>query len=204
MTRFGRLVVLLVIWLGVAAAPASAAPSQVVWSKCYGGPFECGTVQVPLDYASPNGATISIALTRLPAADPAHRIGSLFLNPGGPGGSGVDFVHFAGPMLFTQAVRDRYDLVGFDPRGVLRSTGLRCFGTPRQWDPYFTDFAWPTNDDQLQQWIAADRFLADACAQRAGTVASHMSTANVARDLDRLRAAVGDASLNYYGVSYGT
>ena len=204
MTRSGRLVVLLVILSGLAATPANAAPSKVAWSKCYGGPFQCGTVQVPLDYAAPNGPTISIALTRLPAADAAHRIGSLFLNPGGPGGSGVDFVHFAGPSLFTQAVRDRYDLVGFDPRGVFRSTGLRCFGTPRQWAPYFNDFAWPTDDDQLQQWIAADRFLADACAQRAGKVVSHMSTANVARDLDRLRAAVGDASLNYYGVSYGT
>jgi pimeloyl-ACP methyl ester carboxylesterase len=199
-----RLVVIVAVLAGLAVAPAGASAAGVAWSKCYGGPFQCAIVHVPLDYDQPNGATISIALTRLPAADPAHRIGSLFINPGGPGGSGVDFVHFAGPSLFTQAVRDRFDLVGFDPRGVQRSTGLRCFGTPRQWGPLFNDFAWPTDGDQLLAWEGADRYLADACAQRAGAIAAHMSTANVARDLDRLRAAVGDSKLSYYGVSYGT
>jgi pimeloyl-ACP methyl ester carboxylesterase len=193
--------------LFVSTATAFAGPSKVAWSKCYsefGPSFECGTVQVPLDYADPNGATISIALARLPAGDPAHRIGSLFLNPGGPGGSGVDFVLGFGPFLYTQSVRDRFDLVGFDPRGVSRSTAVRCFGTDRQWGPYFTPYAFPGNPAELQVWVAADRYVDAACAQRAPRIIDHMSTANVARDLDRLRQAVGDEQLNYAGYSYGS
>ena len=141
------------------AGEAVAAPSKVAWSKCHAdlGPFQCGTVQVPLDYDQPHGATISLALVRLPATDPAHRIGSLFLNPGGPGGSGVDFTLFAGPSLYTDAVRARFDLVGFDPRGVFRSSALRCFGSPRQWEPYFTPFAFPSTPEEEQIWIATDR-----------------------------------------------
>jgi pimeloyl-ACP methyl ester carboxylesterase len=205
MTRWTRRIALLtgMIW-ALWAPAASAAPAKISWSPCYGGAFQCGTVQVPLDYDQPSGPTISIALTRLPASDPSRRIGSLFLNPGGPGGSGVDYVVGAGPFLYSDEVRAKFDLVGFDPRGVQRSTGLRCFGTQRQWGPAFVDFAFPTTAEQEQQWAAADRYLADSCRKRAGTIAAHMSTANVARDLDRLRAAVGDSRLTYAGVSYGS
>lgn len=194
--------------LALAQQPVAAAPSgKVNWTPCFrseGPSFECGTVAVPLDYDKPNAATISISLVRLPAADPSRRIGSLFLNPGGPGGSGVDFAVFAGPSLFTQEVRDRFDLVGFDPRGIARSTALRCFGSPRQWDPVFTDVAFPITPAEVERWIAADRYFDDACARRGGALIDHMSTANVARDMDRLRIAVGDDKLTYYGVSYGT
>ena len=193
---------------GLAAQGSWAAPpaQKISWSKCYAtmGPFECGTLQVPLDYGEPQGATISLALVRLPAGDPANRIGSLFLNPGGPGGSGVDFTVFAGPALFTPEVRARFDLVGFDPRGIARSTAVRCFGTDRQWGPAFAPFAFPLTAEEEQIWMAADLYLVDACAQRAGRIVDHMSTANVARDLDMLRQAVGDAKLSYYGVSYGS
>ena len=193
---------------GLAAQGSWAAPpaQKIPWSKCYAtmGPFECGTLQVPLDYGEPQGATVSLALVRLPAGDPANRIGSLFLNPGGPGGSGVDFTVFAGPALFTPEVRARFDLVGFDPRGIARSTAVRCFGTDRQWGPAFAPFAFPLTAEEEQIWMAADLYLVDACAQRAGRIVDHMSTANVARDLDMLRQAVGDAKLSYYGVSYGS
>jgi pimeloyl-ACP methyl ester carboxylesterase len=189
-----------------AAGEASAAPGKIAWSKCFSqiGPFECGTVQVPLDYDSPSGATISIALVRLPASDPAHRIGSLFLNPGGPGGSGVDYTVFAGLFFYTAEVRAKFDLVGFDPRGTNRSTALRCFGTDKQWTPYFTPFTFPSNPAEEQVWMNADLYLDSSCAQRGGRIADHMATADVARDLDVLRQAVGDANLNYAGVSYGT
>jgi pimeloyl-ACP methyl ester carboxylesterase len=201
-------VVTTVLLAGVVGwAPAAAAPkSKVNWSACFQafGPFECGSVRVPLDYDQPNGAHISIAMVRLPAAIPALRQGSLFINPGGPGGSGIDFAVGAGPVLFTQDVRDRFDIVGFDPRGIIRSAPLRCFGNPRQWEPYFTPFAFPSTDEEVEIWIAADRYLNDACERRGGAILDHMSTANVARDLDRLRQAVGDEKLTYYGVSYGT
>jgi pimeloyl-ACP methyl ester carboxylesterase len=193
--------------VGLQPAAAAAEGSKISWSPCYrefGLPFQCGTLQVPLDYDGPSMATISIAVIRLPAADQAHRIGSLFLNPGGPGGSGFDFALFAAPFLYTDEVRARFDIVGFDPRGVGRSTALRCFGTPRQWEPYFLPFAFPLTPEEEAQWEAADRFVVDACEQRGGSIIDHMATADVARDMDQLRAAVGDQQLTYAGYSYGS
>jgi len=162
--------------IGLAALPATAAPPvpRANWSPCYrstGFPFECTTVQVPLDHAAPRGAAISIAVVRLPATDPARRIGSLFFNPGGPGGSGVDFVLQLGPYLYSNEVRARFDMVGFDPRGVYRSTALRCFGTTRQW--WFAPFPFPTSGEEEAIWEATDRYLVEACDQRAGRIEDH-------------------------------
>ncbi len=189
-----------------AISPDIGPPPKIHWSPCYReyGPFECGTVQVPIDYDSPQKGVISIAVVRLAASDPAHRIGSLFLNPGGPGGSGFDFAISIAPYLYTSEVRARFDIVGFDPRGIGRSTALRCFGTPKQWTPYFTPFAFPMTPEEEAWWIAADMYMVDACAQRGTRVLDYMSTANVARDMDRLRQAVGDEMLNYAGYSYGS
>src|SRR2546426_1364297 len=171
--------------LGVVAPAANAAPGapSISWSSCNRdlGPFECGIVQVPLDYSDPSDAAISIAVVRLPAADPTHRIGSLFINPGGPGGSGVDFALFAAPFLFSSEVRAKFDIVGFDPRGVARSTALRCFGNAKQWTPVFTSFAFPSTPEEEAVWQAADLFLDGACAQRGGKIIDHMATADVAR-----------------------
>jgi pimeloyl-ACP methyl ester carboxylesterase len=128
----------------------------------------------------------------------------LFLNPGGPGGSGIIYTLFAGPSLYTPEVRAKFDLVGFDPRGIASSSPLRCFGNDKQWAPYFTPFAFPSNAGEEQIWMNADLYLDGSCAQRGGNIGDHMSTANVARDLDVLRQAVGDAKLTYAGVSYGT
>ncbi len=190
-------------WLLTGPAPASASAGSLHWTPC-NEQFQCATAWVPLDYDHPRRGKIAIALARLPATDPARRIGSLFLNPGGPGGSGVDYLLGAGPDLYTDEVRARFDLVGFDPRGIIRSTPLRCFDSPDEWEPYFTPFAFPLTREEERQWIEADRYLLHACDRRAGPIINHMSTANVARDLDVLRAAVGDAKLNYAGVSYGS
>ena len=199
---------------GVSSA-STTATGRLNWSACYqwlGNNFgteqpiryECAQQQVPLDHDAPTGATVLISLVRIPAADPSRRIGSLFLNPGGPGGSGVDFALFAGPFLYSDEVRARFDIVGFDPRGIGRSTQLRCAGNARQTSGWAVPLVWPESTGEIGQWAAADRRLQDACDQRGGRILDHMSTADVARDLDRLRAAVGDARLTYAGYSYGS
>jgi pimeloyl-ACP methyl ester carboxylesterase len=149
------------------------------------------------------GAREATRVHRLPATEPAHKLGSLFLNPGGPGGSGVDYVLGAGPVLYTDAVRARFDLVGFDPRGIRRSTPLRCFGSDSEWPP-FPPALFPVTPQQEQQQIAFDRTLDRACRDGGGPIRDHMSTANVARDLDELRKLVGDNQLSYAGISYGS
>jgi pimeloyl-ACP methyl ester carboxylesterase len=159
---------------------------------------------VPLDYDKPKGRQITLALARLPAADPSGKIGSLFLNPGGPGGSGVDFLFGAGPFLYSDEVRARFDLVGFDPRGIIRSTPLRCFDTFEEAEATLPPFQFPYTRAEERTWIQSDRALARACAEHAGPILDHMSTANVARDMDLLRRAVGDAKLTYAGYSYGS
>ncbi|MGH2944041.1 MAG: alpha/beta hydrolase, partial [Solirubrobacteraceae bacterium] len=201
----GALLALACVALAVRPGDAGAA-QKAAWSPCYVqyGPFQCATVRVPLDHAQPKGESIAIAVTRLPATDPGRRIGSLFLNPGGPGGSGVDFVVGSGQELFTPEVRARFDLVGFDPRGVMRSAGLRCFGTPKQWGQAFAPFAFPTTPDEEARTAQADRYLHYACQTRGTRVVDHMSTANVARDMDVLRQEVGDDRLTFAGYSYGS
>lgn len=124
------------------------------------------------------------------------------MNPGGPGGSGVDLVRDIAPDVPPE-LRARFDIVGFDPRGIARSTPLRCFGTPKQWDPAF----WaelPLTLAGVAVVAAADGYLADACDQRGGAIIDHMSTADVARDMDLIRAAFGDEQLNFLGYSYGS
>jgi pimeloyl-ACP methyl ester carboxylesterase len=116
----------------------------------------------------------------------------------------VDFVRFAGPSLFTDEVRARFDLVGFDPRGINRSRPLRCFEDSSQWGPYFTPFAFPMTPAEERQWKASDLFLVKACDERGGAILDHMATADAARDMDQLRQALGDEKLTYAGYSYGT
>jgi pimeloyl-ACP methyl ester carboxylesterase len=189
---------------GIAAQPAQP---RIDWTKCHrnlGFKFECARVSVPLDYSQPHGATISLAVVRLPATDQAHKIGSLFINPGGPGGSGVDFALGAAPYLYGGAIQDRFDIVGWDPRGIIRSTPLRCFKSEDQWGPAFAPFAFPLTHKQERRWRKADLYLVRACRDRAGPIIDHMATADAALDLDRLRAAVGDQKLTYMGVSYGS
>jgi pimeloyl-ACP methyl ester carboxylesterase len=191
-------------------AAATTAQSPVIpklsWQPCgeSAPAFECATAKVPLDYDHPRGATISLALTRIRATDPSRRIGSLFLNPGGPGGSGVGFVQAVGESLYSDEVRARFDLVGFDPRGVAGSNPLLCFDTQEQADAATAPFAFPVTAAEERIWERSDRAYARACARRAGPIIDHMATADVARDMDLLRLAVGDQKLTYAGYSYGT
>lgn len=170
-------------------------PAQ--WSDCGSG-AECATIQVPLDHAEPDGPKINIALLRLPAQNPDQRIGSLVINPGGPGASGLSLPL---KLMFPRAVRDRFDIVGFDPRGVGQSTGLDCHSTiPELYD---VDPTMENDADVAAYRDVAQRFV-DECQAKHADLLPHLGTVDVARDLDHIRAAVGDDQLTYLGYSYGT
>ena len=188
------------------ASGSGPAVPKLAWGSCGAEApgFECATVEVPLDYDRPRGAKITLALTRLPATNPGARIGSIFFNPGGPGGSGVDFVQGLGRELYSPQVRARFDLVGFDPRGVARSTPLQCFDTTDEALAALAPFPFPVTRQEERVWVQADRAWARACDERGGPIIDHMSTANVARDMDLLRQAVGDRKMTFVGYSYGS
>ena len=182
----------------------SVAGEPIPWQPC-GGSFECARVKVPLDHDEPTAKQISLAVIRIPAADPAHRIGSLFVNPGGPGNSGVDFVREDALSVLPAAVHDRFDIVGFDPRGVARSTPFRCFPNVAEQQKFFAQVpAFPVGAKQEARYAESMRALGAICAGHNPELIQHLSTANVARDLDLLRQAVGDTKLSYAGFSYGT
>ncbi|MFC4119166.1 alpha/beta hydrolase [Nonomuraea zeae] len=151
---------------------------------------ECGKVQVPLDYAEPGGEKIDLALIRVKATGDRH--GSLVFNFGGPGASGVDTLALASRAF--AGLASRYDLVSFDPRGVERSSGVKCGGRLDQ----LLGAGTAADGDRLAKEFAA------ACKRDSGKILPHVGTVNAARDLDRIRAALGDARLNYFGMSYGT
>ncbi|HEX4221839.1 MAG TPA: alpha/beta hydrolase [Pseudonocardiaceae bacterium] len=191
------------------APPASAAmlPEPTLnWQPCASATgFYCADATVPLDYADPFGATIQIAVIKHPATDPTHRIGSLFFNPGGPGGSGVSVLPAAYPR-FPATLRADFDLVSFDPRGIGQSTDLKCFPSMAAENQFLAGLpsGFPIGLAQQQAWESRFARFDRVCAANAGPLLAHDSTADVARDLDRLRQAVGDPSMNYLGVSYGS
>lgn len=194
-----RLVAMLPLLAALTVAPAVGADAGPVptlhWADCGGG-FQCTDARVPLDYDHPRGPTISIALIRKPAADRAHRIGSLFELPGGPAQSGVQVLRDSPPQLL--ALLSRFDVIGFDARGTgAGRPAVDCHATP----PTF--FARPDTVDRHVYTAAVWAYGRD-CLQRNAEILPHLSTANVARDVDRLRAAVGDRQLTAIGISYGT
>jgi pimeloyl-ACP methyl ester carboxylesterase len=181
---------------------ANQSEPTIDWQACHpesGLPFLCGSAEVPLDYNAPEGEKLTLALIKLSAATSTGKIGSLFYNPGGPGNSGVDFLLGIGPVLPPE-IREHFDVIGFDPRGIARSSPLLCFDSPIAVPPFF----FPRNPDEEALKAQFDTNLAAACKTNGGNVLDHMSTANVARDLDFLRQAVGDSKLNYVGYSHGS
>lgn len=193
---------------------AATQSAPLAWQACHGDgsaqtgvDFECATVPVPLDHDRPGGESVPIALVRVRATDPDRRIGSLLVNLGGPGNSGVDFVLEFAPFAesgWGPEVPARFDLVGFDPRGIARSSGLRCFDTLEESLAPRPDTAFPTSPRRIRSWRQDLRTLWRACRHDGGPIIDHMSTANAARDLDLLRAAVGDDGLTYLSGSYGS
>ena len=180
-------------------ARADAPPSALLWHACGDG-FECATLPVPLDDRAPSSSTIDVAVVRMRARDPQHRIGALVLNPGGPGAPGVGYLRATADSL-PDRVRDRFDLVAFDPRGSGDSAPVTC---PVDIDPLFDENFSPDTAAGETRLVDATQRVVDACARAAGPLLAHVSTREAARDLDRLRAALGDEKLSFLGESYGT
>jgi pimeloyl-ACP methyl ester carboxylesterase len=195
-----------------AAAPALTAPPATLaqyyaqrldWRACDQG-FQCARLLVPFDYADPDGARFSLPVIKLPAAKPAERVGALVINPGGPGGSGVEYALGAKSGEFTPTVLDRFDIVGFDPRGIGGSLpAVRCMTGP-QLDTYFATNDDPDNSAQLATVVSESKLYAEQCARNAATLLPYLNTADAAKDMDVLRAALGEPALTYLGKSYGT
>ncbi|WP_370945135.1 alpha/beta hydrolase [Amycolatopsis sp. cg5] len=186
------LTALLVLTSGL---PAWAA-TTTSWTDCGDG-FECTTLQVPRDYRNPALGTIPLAVNRHRATDHAHRVGALLVNPGGPGGSGLGFAKRLLPRFPELAAR--FDVIGFDPRGVGQSGQVQCL-TDEETRQDFED-ARPLTFERGQAFAA--RFTA-ACVARSGNMLPYIGTESVARDMDQIRAALGEERFNYFGVSFGT
>ncbi|KQU66525.1 alpha/beta hydrolase [Phycicoccus sp. Root101] len=165
----------------------------------------CGTVRLPVDYDQPKGATTEVALFRVKVADPKKKIGTLFLNPGGPGGSGVQFAA-AAPFFLAPDVLAKFDIVGVDPRGTNFSDNVRCFkdlgAQAKALSGLNTPF--PTTATQREAYIKSAMAFGKTCSTAGQPLVSSMSTAEVARDMDVLRRTFGDTKLSYLGFSYGT
>ena len=175
---------------------------QLDWEPCKDG-MTCAWMNVPLDYADPSGATIRLRVARVKATgDPAARQGSLVINPGGPGGSAVDFTSYVAQSI-TPKVNEQFDIVGFDPRGVDHSTPIVCL-TGRQTTALIRQDGTPDTAAEQRQLMAIASMIPRGCLTKSPTLARHVGTENTVKDMDVLRAVLGDPKLNWLGFSYGT
>jgi pimeloyl-ACP methyl ester carboxylesterase len=190
---------------GAGPAPAVPAP-ELGWKPCVqDARYDCATATVPLDYADPGGRTVQLAVVKRKATAPGRRIGTLFFNPGGPGGPGS--VQMPQTYeLFPQEVRERFDIVSWDPRGIGNSTAVNCFESRAKAAAWTASHpaGFPVGERERKTWIDAYRELGRKCERRDPDLLRHVSTADTARDLDQLRRSVGESRLTYMGISYGT
>ncbi|MFC7100881.1 alpha/beta fold hydrolase [Nonomuraea rubra] len=180
-------------------APGAGGKGGITWEPCEEEPaVECGRLAVPIDWSKPDGPKVDLALARRKATDPSARIGSLLINPGGPGNSGVNGMFR--PAGFSAEVQRHFDIVGYDPRGVARSGSVTCSAS------VYNEMPSPimTSQDDYDKWISFNKRLHADCRKRTGPLYDHLDSLNVARDMDAIRAALGDDKLTSYGVSYGT
>ncbi|MEU1693057.1 alpha/beta hydrolase [Streptomyces hirsutus] len=173
------------------------------WRDCGVPGFQCATLKAPLDYADPAAGDIRLAVSRKKAEGPGERLGSLLVNPGGPGASAIDYLQAYAGIGYPKEVRARYDMVAVDPRGVARSEPVECLDGPEM-DAYTqTDFT-PDDEREADTLVAEYRKFAEGCGADAPKLLRHVSTIEAAQDMDIVRAALGDEKLNYVGASYGT
>jgi pimeloyl-ACP methyl ester carboxylesterase len=179
--------------------PGAPEPT-ITWDGCGEG-LECGTLTVPLDHDDPAKGTVDLFVQRRPARDQDDRVGALFVNPGGPGVAGTVLVEQAG-FYFSDELLDRFDIVGWDPRGTGRSSPVDCVD---DLDPFLisTDPT-PDSPEELQQLAAVDAVLVAGCSARSGSLLPYVSTQATARDMDSLRRALGEDRVSYFGFSYGS
>jgi pimeloyl-ACP methyl ester carboxylesterase len=197
---------------GNASGGAAASPSpdlsryydqKLSWHDCGVAGFDCATMKVPLDYAHPSGSDdLKLAVARKKAAGPGKKLGSLLVNPGGPGGSAIDYLQYAA-LGYPAPVTARYDMVAVDPRGVARSAPVGCL-SDKQMDAYTAVDTTPDDSAEIKALDTADKSFAAACEKKSSKLLGHVSTVDSARDMDVLRALLGDDRLNYVGKSYGT
>ncbi|URM89719.1 alpha/beta hydrolase [Streptomyces sp. MRC013] len=195
---------------GVPGLPAALTGQKPRWGPC-GAPeggekpgpaWRCAAVEVPLDYRRPDGETLSVALIRKEARDRSKRIGSLLFNFGGPGASGVGMLPGFAPAY--EALNTRYDLVGFDPRGVGGSSAVVCRSDEEQASAEARIDPTPDTPAEEAAYLENGSDFGAGCARRSGRLLPHVTTGNTARDMDLIRHVLGDADLNYFGISYGT
>ncbi|MCH6471626.1 alpha/beta hydrolase [Sinomonas terrae] len=173
---------------------------QIQWSSCENG-LECAKVTVPVDYSKPDGDTIQLAVARLQGKNTSA---SLLVNPGGPGASGIDLVRDSATQMFTQKLRDAYNIIGWDPRGVKRSAPVTCLNASQE-DAARQMNIDPSTPPGLDQAFAEQKTVIEACKANTGPILAHTDTISSARDMDIIRAVVaGQTKLNYFGFSYGT
>ncbi|MFD3917798.1 alpha/beta hydrolase [Streptomyces sp. NPDC058595] len=192
-------------------SPESGAPAalkkyygqKLDWRGCGVPDFQCATMKAPLDYDKPDGTEIKLAVARKKATGPGKRLGSLQVNPGGPGGSAVDYLQGYAGIGYPAPVRARYDMVAVDPRGVSRSEPVECL-TGKEMDAYTQVDQTPDDTAERNLLAASYKKLAQGCAKRSAEILPHVSTIEAARDMDILRAVLGDKKLSYVGASYGT
>jgi pimeloyl-ACP methyl ester carboxylesterase len=188
------------------ATPTALSPyygQKLNWRTCGVPGFQCATMKAPLDYAKPASGDIRLAVARKKATGPGKRLGSLLVNPGGPGGSAVGYLQSFAGIGYPAEVRARYDMVAVDPRGVARSEPVECLTGP-QMDRYTQTDTTPDDKREEGQLVDAYKKFAEGCGQRSPELLRHVSTVEAARDMDILRAALGDRKLTYVGASYGT
>jgi len=174
------------------------------WDSCRGGQL-CSTLEVPLDYSKPRGETIELAVLKVPAADPGSRLGSLVVDPGGPGAPATDYADSAATPgnVFRGPVLDAYDIVGMDPRGTGASAPVDCLSDD-ELDAYIAQDPDPDTGAEVDTFTGFVDEIGRGCAELSGDVAAHVTTIEAARDMDVLRSALGESTLTYYGASYGT
>ncbi|WP_327290465.1 alpha/beta hydrolase [Streptomyces sp. NBC_01198] len=189
-----------------AATPADLAPyykQKLSWRSCGVPDFQCAAMKVPLDYSHPVAADdLKLAVARKKAPGPGKRLGSLLVNPGGPGGSAIDYLQYAATG-YPAAVTGRYDMAAVDPRGVARSEPVKCL-SDKQMDAYTAVDSTPDTTAEADKLATADRSFAAGCKKTSADLIGHVSTVDSARDMDVLRQLLGDTKLNYVGKSYGT